>query len=158
MISAHLRRTVRALYAFACGYCGITETEAGSQLTIDHYQPKDAGGSDDIANLVYACHACNLLKSAAWNPLNAPVLHPLRSDMNDHIRLLPDSILQGLTPEGTRHIETLHLNRVPLVAHRKIRRVMEAIFEREERLRAQDTLEDQEIHKKQRMIRRSRRR
>ena len=41
MISAELRRTVRTLYAFACGYCGVTETEVGAYLTIDHYQPLD---------------------------------------------------------------------------------------------------------------------
>ena len=37
MISAHLRRTVRTLYGFSCGYCGVTETEVGSFLTIDHF-------------------------------------------------------------------------------------------------------------------------
>src|ERR1041385_5667342 len=86
MISAEIRRTVRTLYAFACGYCGVTETEVGAYLTIDHYQPQDAGGSDDITNLVYTCHACNLYKSAAWDPLNPPILHPLRTEMHLHIR------------------------------------------------------------------------
>ncbi len=76
MITAHLRRTVRALYAFACGYCGVAETEVGSSLTIYPYQPEDAGGSDEIDNLVYACHACNLHKSAAWNPQIRPFSTP----------------------------------------------------------------------------------
>lgn len=77
MISAGIRRTVRTIYAFACGYCGVTETEVGAFLTIDHFQPQDAGGSDDITNLVYACHACNLYKSAAWNPPFVEWLDPL---------------------------------------------------------------------------------
>ena len=59
MITAEHRKTIRILYAFACGYCGVTETEVGGRLTIDHYQPKDAGGSDALDNLVYACHVCN---------------------------------------------------------------------------------------------------
>jgi hypothetical protein len=158
MISAELRRTVRTLYAFACGYCGVTETEVGAYLTIDHYQPKDAGGSDDVTNLVYACHACNLYKSAAWEPLNPPVLHPLRTEMHLNIRSLQDGTLQGLTPEGVRHIEALHLNRFPMVERRKMRLLLEAILQREAQIREQEKQFDREIGKKKRTIRRKRQR
>jgi len=154
MISAELRRTVRTLYAFACGYCGVTETEVGSQLTLDHFQPQDAGGSDDIDNLVYACHACNLHKSNAWNPLNPPILHPLRTEMRLHLQPLPDGTLQGLTPEGIRHIEALHLNRAPMLERRKMRRFLEAIIERETQLRDRESQLEQEAQKKKRIVRR----
>ena len=154
MISAELRRTVRTLYAFTCGYCGITETEVGAYLTIDHYQPVDAGGSDDVDNLVYACHACNLHKSNAWNLLDPPILHPLRTDMQLHVHSLLDGTLQGLTPEGIRHIATLHLNRVPLMKQRKMRRLMEAIMEREAQLWEREKQLDEEIQKKTHMVRR----
>lgn len=155
MISATIRRTVRTLYAFACGYCGVMETEVGSYLTIDHYQPQDAGGSDDISNLVYTCHACNLHKSATWDSVNPPILHPLRTEMYLHIRALPDGTLEGLTPEGTWHIEALHLNRPPMVERRKMRRLIEALLEREAQIREQATLEDQEIQRKKRKVRKS---
>ena len=36
MTDAELRLTVRTIYAFGCGYCGITETDTGAHLTIDH--------------------------------------------------------------------------------------------------------------------------
>ena len=124
MISAEVRRTVRTLYAFTCGYCGITEVEVGAHLTIDHFQPRDAGGTDDVPNLVYACHACNLHKSASWDALNPPVLHPLRTEMHLHVRSLSDGTLQGLTPEGIRHIDVLQLNRLPMVERRKMRRLI----------------------------------
>ena len=157
MISAELRRIIRAIYAFACGYCGVTETEIGAMLTLDHYQPVNAGGSDDVSNLVYACHACNMYKSAAWNLLNLPVMHPLRAQMNLHIRLLPDGMLEGLTPEGMRHIETLHLNRDPMVRRRKTRRLIEALLEREAQIHEQEKLSEQELLRKQKTIRRRRR-
>jgi hypothetical protein len=158
MISAELRRTVRTLYAFACGYCGVTETEVGAYLTIDHYQPLDAGGSDDIDNLVYACHACNLHKSASWNLANPFVLHPLRTDMHMHIRPLPDGTLQGLTPEGTRHIDVLHLNRAPMVERRKMRRLIESVLERDAQLREQEQQLDQDAQQKIRNVRKKGRR
>jgi hypothetical protein len=158
VISAELRRTVRTLYAFACGYCGVTETEVGAYLTIDHFQPRDAGGTDDIANLVYACHACNLYKSASWNLSAPPVLHPLRSEMHVHIRPLPDGTLQGLTPEGTRHIDALHLNRAPMVERRKMRRLIEAALERDAQLREQEQHLDREAQQKTRHVRKKGRR
>ena len=50
---------VRQHYGQRCGYCGITETDAGGELTIDHYRPVAAGGNDSDDNLVYACFRCN---------------------------------------------------------------------------------------------------
>ena len=154
MITAELRRTVRILYAFSCGYCGVTEAEVGAYLTIDHYQPRDAGGTDEIANLVYACHACNLHKSAAWDAMEFPVLHPLHTEMSLHIQLLPDGKLQGLTPEGIRHIGVLHLNRTPMVERRKMRMLVATVLEREAELRAKEKQLDQEIQHKKRAVRR----
>jgi hypothetical protein len=158
MISAHLRRTVRTLYVFACGYCGVTETEVGAYLTIDHFVPQHAGGSDNVENLVYACHACNQHKSVAWNPQAPPVLHPLRTDVARHLRLNPDDTLEGLTPEGIRHIETLHLNRPPLRERRKMRRMLQTLLALEmERLESEKQL-NTDIRGKTQMLRRWKRR
>jgi 5-methylcytosine-specific restriction endonuclease McrA len=62
MISATLRRMVRINYGFACGYCGVTETEVGASLAVEHYKPREAGGTDDIENLIYSCPMCNAYK------------------------------------------------------------------------------------------------
>ena len=56
------RAAVRAAYDSRCGYCTVHESEAGTELEIDHFQPRSAGGSDDLDNLVYCCTACNRLK------------------------------------------------------------------------------------------------
>ena len=53
---------IRQRYAYACGYCGVSETSAGGILTIDHFRPLAAGGDDDLDNLVYACTRCNQYK------------------------------------------------------------------------------------------------
>lgn len=158
MISANLRITVRTLYAFACGYCGVTEAEVGSYLTIDHYQPKDAGGTDEIGNLVYACHACNLHKATAWNPQVPPVLHPLQTDMTLHIRTLDDGTLEGLTPEGTRHIENLHLNRPPMIERRKRMQMTQAVVEEIAQLREHLRISEKQTQQRQRWQRLRRRR
>jgi len=51
MISQTLRESIRALYDFRCGYCGVTETESGGQLEIDHFLPRLHGGKDVPDNL-----------------------------------------------------------------------------------------------------------
>jgi hypothetical protein len=154
MISAQVRRTVRILYAFSCGYCGVAETEVGAYLTIDHYIPRDAGGTDDISNLVYACHACNMHKSAAWDSQSPPILHPLRTDMSVHIAASDDGILRGLTPEGIRHIEVLHLNRPPMIERRRVRRLLHTLLEIEAQRLMREKELDREMRAKTRRIRR----
>ena len=67
MIRAHEKRITRAVYMCCCGYCGVSETLSGSELTYDHFRPQSQGGADNAANLVYACHACNEFKGDYWS-------------------------------------------------------------------------------------------
>jgi hypothetical protein len=121
-ISPENRRAVREQYHFSCGYCGVSEIDAGSELEIDHFQPTSKGGSDELDNLVYACPACNRNKASYWPLSDASpymrLLHPLADSLNLHITLLQDGHLAGLTPRGWFHIDWLHLNRPQLVAMR----------------------------------------
>lgn len=45
-------------HQWLCVYCG-----RGAGMTVDHFVPRSAGGSDDLANLVPACDRCQLSKS-----------------------------------------------------------------------------------------------
>jgi hypothetical protein len=126
-ISDSKRNTVREKYNFTCGYCGISEIDAGSQLEVDHFHPLKHGGTDDWDNLVYACPACNRNKASYWPSFDAPphmfLLHPIIDKLNIHITLLQDGNLAGLTPRGWFHIEWLHLNRPQLVTMRQRRAI-----------------------------------
>jgi len=120
------RQSVRCAYDYRCGYCGVREEETGSKLEIDHFQPRSAGGSDDLDNLVYCCPTCNRLKGDFWLLGNLPVtharlLHPKRDDLSAHLREDVEGRLVALTETGTFHIERLRLNRPPLIALRRSR-------------------------------------
>lgn len=81
-ISQRQRDQVRQLANYACEFCGVTETDAAGQLTIDHFQPRSKGGNDSLDNLLYCCTRCNLYKqdywpeneedSTLWNPRSEP--------------------------------------------------------------------------------------
>ena len=121
------RETLRRRFQFRCAYCGVSERDAGAELTVDHFQPRSKGGSDDSENWVYCCHACNEFKGDFWQPESTrKILHPLRDDVAAHLFELEDGTLQAWSETGAFHIERLHLNRRPLVAYRQERRLSEA--------------------------------
>jgi len=122
---ADLKLAVREKYSYCCGYCGVSEIDVGSELEVDHFQPRSHDGSDEIHNLVYACAGCNRNKASYWPAPDAPqyrhLLHPQEDDLSLHIRTLDTGYLDGLTPRGKFHIEWLHLNRPQLLLYRQRR-------------------------------------
>ncbi len=139
MVSRTLRESIRTLYDFSCGYCGVTETESGGPLEIDHFCPRSRGGEGTLDNLVYACPACNRFKGSYWPTPEASsdlmLLHPQQDDLHTHIKSLSDGKLIGLTKRGWFHIQRLRLNRVQLIGLR---------LQRAEERRLRQTLEHNE--------------
>lgn len=135
---------VRERYAGCCGYCGVSEVDAGGELTVDHYSPVRAGGGDNEENLVYACIRCNQFKGdfapdAADLKNGRRVLHPLLDDASSHVRLDERSgELEALSETGLFHITLLQLNRPALVRHRLRRRLSALTVERERLLSAEN--------------------
>lgn len=110
---------LRERFNFACGYCGISETDAGARLTVDHFRPVARGGSDEEENWVYACHACNEFKGAYWpQEEELALLQPGRDEVSVHWRVDENGVLVALTARGANHIEKVQLNRPALVANR----------------------------------------
>jgi len=144
------REAVRRIYDYRCGYCGVREEEAGTQLEIDHFQPRSVGGGDTLDNLVYCCPTCNRLKGD-FAPTDAPstthrrLLHPKRDDSTAHLREEADGRLTALTETGVFHIERLRLNRPPLVVLRRTRQAGAGLYRdlavaRQEQMRLRERL------------------
>lgn len=123
------RNAVRKQFTFRCAYCGVSETDVGSELTIDHFRPVVHGGSEARSNLVYACVACNRNKGDTWTPeSNKRILHPTNDDMKLHVTPHEDGTLIGLTETGSFHIERLKLNRPQLISLRIRRKLQSVLF------------------------------
>jgi hypothetical protein len=127
---AHPRHhEVRVRYRFRCGYCDVTETETGGELTVDHYHPVSAGGDDSDDNLIYCCFRCNTYKGEFW-PTPADLeagfrlLHPTKDLPSSHLREDPQTArLEPLTTTGRFHMDLLRLNRSQLIELRLTRRL-----------------------------------
>ncbi|MDX2039939.1 MAG: HNH endonuclease signature motif containing protein [Acidobacteriota bacterium] len=123
-ISDEIRESIRQQFNLCCGYCRVHENESGSQLEIDHFQPRAFGGTDEQENLIYCCSACNKFKHDFWpaeNPTSNPrrLLHPLKDNVQEHLAENADGRLIPLSAIGEFHLERLRLNRPQLVAYRK---------------------------------------
>ncbi len=120
-VSASVRAQVRQRANFACEYCGVTETDAGGELTIDHIHPKSRGGDDALENLVYCCARCNVYKGDYWpeHPADPQLWNPRRELSSRHFLVDAEGLLIPLTDVGAFTIHQLCLNRLPLVAHRQ---------------------------------------
>jgi hypothetical protein len=119
-IPPNIRRQVRERANFACEFCGVTETDTGSQLTIDHYQPTVKGGDDSFENLIYCCIRCNQYKLDYW-PIHSEDLalwNPRTETFSKHFFEVDDGTLHPLTSTGAFTLRRLRLNRPPLVAYR----------------------------------------
>ncbi len=104
------REALRGLYTPRCGYCGVSETDAGTRLKVDHFQPVAKSGADAPDNLVYRCHTCNEFKGDWWNPDNEwRILHPINDSLAEHVTTHDDDTVSGLTPTGVFHVARLHL-------------------------------------------------
>ena len=119
-LPAELWERVRRRADFACEYCGVTETDVGGPLTVDHFRPQAHGGSDDPANLLYCCHRCNSYKADYWpaRPTDLALWNPRQESIDAHLLLLWDGTLYPITATGTITLGRLRLNRAPLTANR----------------------------------------
>jgi hypothetical protein len=130
----------RERYQRCCGYCGVSETDTGGTLTVDHYHPVAHGGDDSDDNLIYACFKCNQFKGEFYpsdedHNQGRRILHPLIDRIDEHMRLDEQTgCLRPRTETGRFHITLLQLNRPALVQHRLRRRMFEWLLERRELL------------------------
>jgi len=131
---AHPRlEEVRQRYGCRCGYCGVSETASGGELTIDHYRPVSAGGNDEDDNLVYACFRCNTYKgdffpSADDLQHGRRILHPLLDQVAQNLRANEQTgRLEPLTDTGRFHLFLLRLNRPQLLEQRLTQRMQELL-------------------------------
>jgi hypothetical protein len=111
-----IRTMVRSCAEYRCEYCRLHEADQPLfPFHIEHIVAKKHHGDDDLNNLAWSCHECNLAKSSnlsGRDPLTARVVvlfHPRRQKWGRHFAW-ERAVLTGLTPCGRATIDVLNIN------------------------------------------------
>jgi HNH endonuclease len=110
-----MRAFVRERAEYRCEYCRIHELDRPLSFHIEHIIARKHRGSDDPANLAWACHNCNLGKSSNLSGRDmlsgriVVLFNPRRQRWNRHFKW-NGAWLEGLTPCGRATIDVLNIN------------------------------------------------
>lgn len=117
-----VRRQVRARARDRCEYCQHPARFSCAPFVCEHVLPRVRGGGSTLAELAWACPACNghkYAKTHAQDPKTgrvAALFHPRRQRGVRHFAWSPDSLrIEGHTTTGRATVAALHLNAPALV-------------------------------------------
>jgi hypothetical protein len=109
------RALVAARANYACEYCRLHEDEDGFAFHVEHIIPRQHGGTDDLANLAFACQFCNLHKGPNLSGIDpvtgatVELFHPRSDKWSEHFAHRQFHF-QGLTQKGRATIRVLAMN------------------------------------------------
>ncbi|MGG6269663.1 HNH endonuclease [Leptolyngbya sp. AN03gr2] len=116
-ISASTRKLIRQRASYLCEYCHSSEEGSTTRFTLDHAQPKSLEGSDDVDNLILACHRCNMRRynfTTAIDPQTKRVVrlfNPRAHSWAEHFSWSKDGLkVVGLTAIGRATCKRLDMN------------------------------------------------
>ena len=110
---------LRDEFLFRCVYCLCRERwfpDGDDHFSVDHLRSQRLAPEQvtDYDNLAYACCQCNAAKQdCEW------LLNPCDEALANHLEVLEDGTIRGLTSEGKVWIQVCRLDRPKLTAFRK---------------------------------------
>ena len=126
-----VRQQVRTRAHDHCEYCQHPASHACAPFVCEHVLPRVRGAGDTLAELAWACPACNSHKydkTHVPDPQtgrDVPLFNPRRQRWTQHFVWSEDFMLIiGRTATGRATVETLHLNRPELL---NLRRALRAV-------------------------------
>jgi hypothetical protein len=114
-MDAAVRALVGHRAGYRCEYCGLPEQHVPVVFHLEHIIPKQHGGSDDPANLSYACSRCNWSKGPNLGGIDGvtgqivPLFDPRRQSWADHFGW-KGALIVGQTPTGRATVHVLQMN------------------------------------------------
>jgi hypothetical protein len=116
-ISTVTRQLVRQRANYLCEYCHSSEEGSTTRFTLDHGQPRSLEGSDDIQNLILACHRCNMRRYNFVTGIDpktgetVPLFKPREQAWSDHFFWSADGLHGiGKTSIGRATCKRLDMN------------------------------------------------
>jgi len=99
-----------------CEYCHAPEVIAGYAFHIEHINPRDNDGEDELENYALSCMPCNRAKSnhlTGIDPRSGEqqrLFHPRQDNWSDHFRIDKNLYVRGKTAVGRATVNRLQMN------------------------------------------------
>jgi hypothetical protein len=126
-VPAAIKQVVSARAKSYCEYCRSSEQFATQSFTVEHIQPRHAGGKTTLDNLAWACFGCNGHKHTKTHDTDpetgetVALFHPRQQVWTEHFDWSDDfTHVMGKTPCGRATVKALCLNRVGVVNLRRV--------------------------------------
>jgi hypothetical protein len=123
-----LRQQVRRQSHYRCEYCKIREGDLlFSPFHLDHIVARQHGGKDELQNLAWSCHECNLRKGpnlSSADPDTGEIVrlfNPRNEEWVKHFWREGDYI-RGVTPVGRATVWLLQFNSADRIELRSVLR------------------------------------
>jgi hypothetical protein len=115
----HYKPWLRDEFSYRCVYCLCREVwfpDGDRTFSVEHVLPTSLApeGLTDYDTLVYACCQCNAARKAILLPVNPA------GDLGQHLEVLPDGSIRGVTPSGEDLIRICRLDRPNLTNFRRL--------------------------------------
>jgi hypothetical protein len=121
-----LRQQVRLRAGDRCEYCGLQQHhDRFHPFHVEHIVARQHRGPDELQNLAWACHQCNLHKGtnlASFDPDTNEIVrlfHPRRDSWHDHFAY-DGPLIVGRTSVGRTTVWLLQMNTQERVELRQI--------------------------------------
>ena len=124
-MDSRLRNAVRRRANDRCEYCHLSaDHERFHPFHAEHIVARQHGGKDELENLAWACHHCNLHKGPNLTGIDPDsgkvrrLFHPRRDRWEDHFAVEGPRIV-GRTPLGRTTVWVLQMDAAERVALRR---------------------------------------
>lgn len=121
-VTSTVKKVVSSRAKNYCEYCRTPDKYCTESFTIDHINPREAGGENTLDNLAWACLGCNShkhIKTQESDPetgKNVPLFNPRKQVWTEHFNWSDDyTCIIRKTACGRATIKALHLNRAGVI-------------------------------------------
>jgi HNH endonuclease len=122
-VSVAIRRRIERRANGRCEYCHLHQDDEFYTFHVEHVIARQHGGTNQSANLCFACRECNFAKgtnvASYWQGRLVPLFNPRRQSWNRHFRWQGPRLI-GRTLAGKVTVKILNINERSRVALRAV--------------------------------------
>lgn len=108
----YITKSLLTMSADKCCFCETKLQEESKYMEVEHFHPKKLYPDEVMSwdNLLPICKRCNVNK-LDHDTVTDLIIHPVKNNPKEHLKLLDGGILRGITQLGKRTVAVVKLNK-----------------------------------------------